>query len=85
MGLYFMIMVNMLQLLEWKLMIKSLLKILEKHGRKMELTKLSYETFCELFEDELYIKYMETGAYYELREEDWLELEYDAYNKNGAL
>ena len=51
----------------------------------MELTKLSYETFCELFEDELYIKYMETGAYYELREEDWLELEYDAYNKNGAL
>ena len=66
-------------------MIKTLLKILEKPGRNMELTKLSYETFCELFEDELYIKYMETGAYYELREEDWLELEYDAYNKNGAL
>ena len=66
-------------------MIKPSLQNLEKHGRKMELTKLSYETFCELFEDELYIKYMETGAYYELREEDWLEIEYDAYNKNGAL
>jgi hypothetical protein len=24
---------------------------------------------------------METGAYYELKEEDWLELEYDAYDK----
>tara|TARA_R100001244_G_C5118249_1_gene122867 strand:- start:56 stop:223 length:168 start_codon:yes stop_codon:yes gene_type:complete len=48
----------------------------------MEPTKLSYETFCELFEDELYIKYMETGAYYELKEEDWLELEYDAYDKD---
>ena len=63
-------------------MMKTSLQNLETHGRNMEPTKLSYETFCELFEDELYIKYMETGAYYELKEEDWLELEYDAYDKN---
>ena len=82
-----MIMVITLQLLEWKNTIKTSLKNLGTHGRSMESIpdRLSFETFCELYEDELYIKYMETGAYYELKEEDWLELEYDAYNKNGAL
>ena len=53
----------------------------EKPGQNTELTpdKLSYEMFCDLFEDELYIKFMETGAYYEIDQEDWLELEYETY------
>ena len=53
----------------------------EKPGQNTELTpdKLDFDMFCDLLEDELYIKFMETGAYYEIDQEDWLELEYEEY------
>ena len=41
---------------------------------------LSYNEYSELFEDDLYIEYMESGAYYEFIElEDWIEQQYERY------
>ena len=42
-------------------------------------TELSYDEWLTLYEDELYIKFMETGAYYEMDEEDFLWEEYERY------
>jgi hypothetical protein len=71
-------------LLEWKNMTKNLSTDLETPGLLKEPTadKLSYEMFCELFEDELYIKYMETGANYEMDLDEWQEDEYDRYESS---
>lgn len=44
--------------------------------------KLSYDLFCDLFEDDLYIEFMETGAYYEFEQEDWLEKRYEEYENS---
>ena len=41
---------------------------------------LSYEEYCDLFEDDLCIEFMESGAYYEYIDlGDWLEQKYDDY------
>ena len=57
-------------------MTKNELIISENPGRS---TELSYDEWLTLYEDELYIKFMETGAYYEMDEEDFLWGEYESY------
>ena len=37
------------------------------------------EDFENEFEDDLYIKYMETGTYYDTEYEDFIEWEYESY------
>ena len=37
------------------------------------------EDFEMKFDDDLYIKYMETGAYYDTDYDDFLEWEYESY------
>ena len=69
-------------LLEWKLMTKNLSTNSEKPGllkEPIQESTLTYDEFCTLYEDDLYIEFMETGAYYEFEEEDWLEERYDEY------
>ena len=43
---------------------------------------LSYEEFLERFYDEVYITYMETGAYYDTRRELFDEMMYEDYLRN---
>lgn len=43
---------------------------------------LSYEEFLEKFYDEIYIMYMETGAYYDTDREHFDEMMYEDYT-NG--
>ena len=57
-------------------MTKNLLTNSEKPGLPKELT---YDEFVELYEDDLYIEFMESGAYYEFEQEDWLEERYERY------
>ena len=65
--------------LEWKLMTKNESTNSETPGKS---TELSYDEWLELYEDDLYIEFMESGAYYEFEQEDWLEQRYEQY-ENG--
>ena len=63
-------------------MTKNLLTNSEKPGLTKEPIQentLTYDEFIDLYEDDLYIEFMETGAYYEFEEEDWLEERYERY------
>ena len=61
-------------------MTKNLLTNSEKPGSLKEPTPdITFDEFCTLYEDDLYIEFMETGAYYEFEEEDWLEERYEEY------
>ena len=62
--------------LEWKLMTKNESTNSETPGKS---TELSYDEWLALYEDELYIEFMETGAYYEMDEEDFLWKRYEEY------
>ena len=66
--------------LEWISMTKNLLTNSEKPGSLKEPTQdITFDEFCTLYEDDLYIKFMESGAYYEFEQEDWLEHRYEEY------
>ncbi len=60
-------------------MTKNLSTNSEKPGLPKELT---YDEFVELYEDDLYIEFMESGAYYEFEQEDWLERRYEEYERS---
>ena len=63
-------------------MTKNLSTISGKPGSRKEPIQestLTYDEFIDLYEDDLYIEFMETGAYYEFEEEDWLEERYEEY------
>ena len=62
--------------LVWKLMTKNESTNSETPGKS---TELSYDEWLALYEDELYIEFMETGAYYEMDEEDFLWKRYEEY------
>jgi|TARA_B100000959_G_C14889617_1_gene586109 hypothetical protein len=66
-------------LLGWKLMTKNESTESKNPGK---FTELSYDEWLGLHEDELYIEFMETGAYYEMDEEDWLEKKYEEYENS---
>jgi hypothetical protein len=73
-------------LLEWKLMTKNLLMDSESPGQLAEATienLLTYDEFVNLYEDDLYIDFVETGAYYEFDEDEWLWMEYEEYEKRN--
>jgi hypothetical protein len=64
-------------------------KNLSTNSEKPGLTKepiqentLTYDEFIDLYEDDLYIEFMETGAYYEFEQEDWLEERYEEYERS---
>lgn len=40
---------------------------------------IDFETFLELYDDELYAMYMETGCYYDTERELFDEQQYDEY------
>ena len=64
-------------------MTKNLLTNSEKPGSLKEHTpEITYDEFIDLYEDDLYIEFMETGAYYEFEQEDWLEERYEEYEAN---
>ena len=66
--------------LGWTSMTKNLLTNSEKPGSLKEPTPdITFDEFCTLYEDDLYIEFMETGAYYEFEQEDWLEERYEEY------
>ena len=66
--------------LGWTSMTKNLLTNSEKPGSLKEPTQdITFDEFCTLYEDDLYIEFMETGAYYEFEQEDWLEDRYEEY------
>lgn len=44
-------------------------------------TIIDFETFLDLYDEDLYIKYMETGCYYDTDREAFDELEYESYCK----
>lgn len=47
---------------------------------------MDYDEWLEANEDELWIKYHETGAYYDSDYEEWLENEHDRFiEKNNHL
>ena len=63
-------------------MTKNLSTTSGKPGLKKEPIQestLTYDEFIDLYEDDLYTEFMETGAYYEFEEEDWLEERYEEY------
>ena len=61
-------------------MTKTLLTNSEKPGSLKEpIHDITFDEFCTLYEDDLYIEFMETGAYYEFEQEDWLEHRYEEY------
>ena len=61
-------------------MTKNLLTNSEKPGSLKEPTQdITFDEFCTLYEDDLYIEFMETGAYYEFEQEYWLEERYEEY------
>jgi len=67
-------------------MTKNLLTNSEKPGSLKEPTpdtcNITFDEFCTLYEDDLYIEFMETGAYYEFEQEDWLEERYEEYERS---
>jgi hypothetical protein len=78
-------MVSTSTLLEWRFMTKNLSTNSENPGQLAEATPenlLTYDEFVDLYEDDLYIEFMETGAYYEFEEEDWLEKRYEEYENS---
>ena len=61
-------------------MTKNLSTTSGKPGLLKEPTHdITFDEFCTLYEDDLYIEFMETGAYYEFEQEDWLEERYERY------
>ena len=46
---------------------------------------LSYEKFLEKYDDDLYVAYMETGAYYDTDREDFDYIQYEDYVNNRGL
>jgi hypothetical protein len=79
-------MVSSSTLLEWKFMTKNLLTNLENPGQLAEATLenlLTYDEFVDLYEEDLYIDFVETGAYYEFDEEEWLWKEYEEYERRN--
>lgn len=40
---------------------------------------LEFQDFIEIYEDDIYCAYMETGCYYDMELEDFEELEYEDY------
>ena len=82
----FMKTISTFTLLEWKLMTKNLLMDSESPGQLAEATienLLTYDEFVNLYEDDLYIDFVETGAYYEFDEDEWLWMEYEEYEKRN--
>ena len=64
-------------------MTKTLLTNSGKPGSPKEHTPdITFDEFCTLYEDDLYIEFMETGAYYEFEQEDWLERRYEEYERS---
>jgi hypothetical protein len=41
--------------------------------------KLEFQAFLDMYENEVYAAYMETGAYYDTERESFDEFEYDGY------
>ncbi|HIG57981.1 MAG TPA: hypothetical protein EYQ21_01080 [Flavobacteriales bacterium] len=67
-------------------MTKNLLTNLENPGQLAEATLenlLTYDEFVDLYEEDLYIDFVETGAYYEFDEEEWLWKEYEEYERRN--
>lgn len=67
-------------------MTKNLLMDSESPGQLAEATienLLTYDEFVNLYEDDLYIDFVETGAYYEFDEDEWLWMEYEEYEKRN--
>jgi len=50
----------------------------------MSKKDLEFGDFTEIYEDEIYCAYMETGSYYDTEWEDFQELEYEDYLAGGG-
>ena len=48
----------------------------------MVVSKLSFEDFLDIHDDDIYCAYMETGSYYDTEREVFDELEYESYLKD---
>lgn len=49
------------------------------------MPRLSFEAFLEKFYDDLYVMYMETGAYYDTDREHFDEIQYEDYLTGRGL